>query len=155
MRKITDPTLDAGEYCAYCGHAVATEGPVIERFGQSFCSEPHAEDFAAGVRASRMEAAAKAEPAPPGSCGVLQTSRPTWKDRLKRGACWGGPLLLLLAIPLFWSGGAVAVAGGSVLSALAVLACPLGMYFMMRAMGSMNHGKQDTPTSEAVREEKR
>ena len=155
MRKINDPTLDTAEYCAYCGHAVATEGPVIERFGQRFCSEPHAEDFAAGVRASRMEAAAKAEPAPPGSCGVLQTSRPTWTHRLKRGACWGAPLLLLLAIPLFWSGSPAAAVGGSVLSALALLACPLGMYFMMRAMGSMSHGKQDTPTSEAVREEKR
>lgn len=61
------------------------------------------------------------------------------KDRLKRAACWVTPLLLLLAIPLFASGGALA-AGGSVLSLLAVLACPLGMYFMMRTMGGTQRG---------------
>jgi hypothetical protein len=47
-------------------------------------------------------------------------------------------VLLLLAIPLLWSGG-WAAAGGSLLSVLAFLACPLGMYFMMRSMTSMQH----------------
>jgi len=63
-------------------------------------------------------------------------------DYLKQGACWGAPLLLLLAIPLFWSGSATAATGGSILSVLALLACPLGMFFMMRAMGNMGHGAQ-------------
>jgi hypothetical protein len=58
---------------------------------------------------------------------------------LKRGACWGAPLLLLLALPLLWSGSGVAATAGSLLSVLAVLACPLGMYFMMRGMMSMRH----------------
>jgi multisubunit Na+/H+ antiporter MnhG subunit len=55
---------------------------------------------------------------------------------VKRNACWGAPLLVLLAIPLFWTGGWAAT-GGSLLSVLALLACPLAMYFMMRAMTNM------------------
>jgi uncharacterized membrane protein len=62
----------------------------------------------------------------------------TWSDYLKRGACWSAPLLLFLAIPLIWTGG-WAAAGGSLLSVLALLACPLGMYFMMRGMMNMQH----------------
>ena len=57
---------------------------------------------------------------------------------MKRAACWGTPVLMLLAIPLIWSGG-WAAAGGSLLSVAALLACPLGMYFMMRGMIGMQH----------------
>ena len=127
--------------CAYCGLTVNDDTPPIERFGERFCSEAHAEEFAAGVRAARMRAAA--EPAASrASCAMSPAGQRTWKDYLKRGACWGAPLLLLLAIPLFWSGSATAATGGSILSVLALLACPLGMYFMMRGMTGMNHGAQ-------------
>ena len=76
-----------------------------------------------------------------------------WRDLLKRAACWVAPVLLLLAIPLIWSGG-WAAAGGSLLSVLAVLACPLGMYFMMRSMGSTQH-QHGAPEAERGRENHR
>jgi hypothetical protein len=72
---------------------------------------------------------------------------------LKRAACWGAPVLLLLAMPLIWSGG-WAAAGGSLLSVLALLACPLGMYFMMRSMGSMQH-QQSASEAEHGKENRR
>lgn len=127
------------EYCGYCGHPLGA-APVSERFGERFCSEAHAERFAEGVRIARMESAARREAGEASACSLPPAGRRTWQDYVKRGACWGGPLLLLLAIPLFWSGGAVAAAGGSLLSVLALLACPVGMYFMMRTMGNMSHG---------------
>jgi hypothetical protein len=57
---------------------------------------------------------------------------------------------LILAIPLIWSGGWAAT-GGSLLSVLALLACPLGMYFMMRGMTNMHRRDaviQNKPTKE-------
>lgn len=129
----------AVRHCAYCGHALSEEAPAIERFGERFCSEIHAGEFAAGVRAARMQAAALTEPAST-ACALPAAGQRTWKDYVKRGACWSAPLLVLLAVPLFWSGNAAAATGGSILSVLALLACPLGMYFMMRAMTSMDHG---------------
>ena len=129
----------AGRHCADCGHSLTAEAPVIERFGERFCSETHAEEFAAGVRAARMQMAARTEPGA-AACALAPAGQRTWKDYVKRGACWAAPLLVVLAIPLFWSGNAVAATGGSILSAVGLLACPLGMYFMMRAMGNMDHG---------------
>ena len=85
------------------------------------------------------EAAARTESA--SIAGALPAAgQRSWKDYVKRGACWGAPLLVLLAVPLFWSGNTIAAAGGSVVSVLALVACPLGMYFMMRAMSRMEHG---------------
>ena len=127
----------AAEYCGYCGHQLSGVAPASERFGQRFCSEAHAEQFVEGVRAARIQGAAHAQ-ASDGVCALPPAGKRTWKNYLKRGACWGVPLLLLLALPLFWSGGTVAAAGGSLLSVLGLLACPLGMYFMMRAMGNMS-----------------
>jgi len=141
MATINEKTTETTRHCAYCGLAVTVELPPIERFGERFCSEVHAEEFAAGVRTARIQAAARVETAST-SCGFSSSTPRTWKDYLKRAACWGAPVLLLLAIPLFWSGSAAAVTGGWILSALAFLACPLGMYFMMRAMGNMSHGGQ-------------
>src|SRR5947209_5549219 len=140
MATINDKMTETGRHCAYCGLSVTDEVPPIERFGERFCSEAHGEEFSAGVRKARMQAAARVETA--ASCRLSSSAPRTWKDYLKRAACWGAPVLLLLAIPLFWSGSAAAATGGSILSALAFLACPLGMYFMMRAMGSMSHGDQ-------------
>ncbi|MBI4592980.1 MAG: DUF2933 domain-containing protein [Candidatus Rokubacteria bacterium] len=144
MTQLNERLVETGRHCAYCGHNIENAGPVIESFGERLCSEAHAEEFTAGVRAARIKAAARAEPAAASECGLPPAGQRTWKDSLKRSACWGAPLLLLLAIPLFWSGGAVATAGGSLLSVLALLACPLGMYFMMRTMGNMSHGTHGT-----------
>ena len=132
-------------HCAYCGHRIEADTAAIDRFGERFCSDAHAEHFAEGVRAARIEAAARRNETAGGGHGATARSLPpagerTWRDTLRRGACWGAPLLLLLAMPLFWSGSSLGAAGGSLLSVLAVLACPLGMYFMMRAMGGMQHG---------------
>jgi len=141
IAKLSEKMTELENHCAYCGRAVSEDAPVIERFGERFCSENHAEEFARGVRAARIEAAAGTENGPPG-CAMPPAAQRTWKDYVKRGACWGAPLLLLLAVPLFWTGNTAAATGASILSVLASLACPLGMYFMMRGMGSMGQGQQ-------------
>ncbi|MGH7378256.1 MAG: DUF2933 domain-containing protein, partial [Candidatus Methylomirabilales bacterium] len=66
---------------------------------------------------------------------------------LKMGACCGGALLLFALVPLVaGGGGALAGVGVSLLSIAALLACPLGMYFMMRGMQRMEHrGKEAGP----------
>ena len=151
MATINEKRTETARHCAYCGVAVADGMPPIERFGERFCSEAHAEEFSAGVRNVRMQAAARLEAAS-SSCALSSSMPRTWKDYFKRAACWGAPVLLLLAIPLFWSGSTVAATGGSILSVLAFLACPLGMYFMMRAMGNMSHGGQSQPTDAEKRD---
>jgi len=139
----------AGRHCSYCGHAVPDETPAIERFGKRFCAESHAEEFVAGVRAARIQSAARDEMRAT-ACAPAPAGQQTWKDYLKQGACWGAPLLLLLAIPLFWTGSAWGATGGSLLSVLALLACPLAMYFMMRAMGQTRHRAYDDEASAVV-----
>jgi multisubunit Na+/H+ antiporter MnhG subunit len=60
------------------------------------------------------------------------------------GACCGGALLLLALIPLVaGTGGAFAAVGSSLLTIAALLACPLGMYFMMRGMHRMEHREKE------------
>ena len=139
MATVNETTIETTRHCGYCGHALPDGAPAIECFGERFCSQAHAEEFVGGVRAARIEAAARAKTPGPG-CALAPAGQRTWRDYLKQGACWGAPLLLILAIPLFWNGSAPAATGGSILSVLALLACPLGMFFMMRAMGTMNHG---------------
>ena len=56
----------------------------------------------------------------------------TLKGMLMMALCCGAPLLLILAISLF--GISLVGATGTLLPYLALLACPLGMYFMMRMM---------------------
>jgi hypothetical protein len=141
-------TSTSAKHCAYCGHAIADAADAAdapERFDERFCSDAHAEHFATGVRAARMEMAAQATPnaaaqpaTPATGCALPPAGQRRWTDYAKRVACWGAPLLLLLALPLIWTGG-WAAAGGSVLSVAALLACPLGMYFMMRSMANMQH----------------
>jgi hypothetical protein len=139
---------DTVRYCAYCGHPIADDVSAPERFGEAFCSERHAEEFAAGVRAARTEAAARRDdiqaPAAGMACAMPPLGQRGWRNYLKPAACWGAPVLLLLAIPLLWSGG-WATAGGSLLSVLALVACPLGMYFMMRGMTGFQHGSDPRP----------
>ena len=62
-----------------------------------------------------------------------QEQKKGWlKGWLPMAICCGAPLLLLAAISLF--GASLAGVASGLLSLIAVLACPLGMYFMMRMM---------------------
>jgi hypothetical protein len=131
---------ETAQYCAYCGHPLAHDLVVP---GELFCSGSHADEFAARVRAARVEAAIGREKTQgrtnvsgAAGCNLPAQGSRSWAEYLKRGACWGAPVLVLLAIPLLWRGG-WAAAGGSFLSVVALLACPLGMYFMMRSMMAM------------------
>jgi len=151
----------APSHCGYCGLRIADEVVAPQRFGERFCSEGHADEFAARVRAARIGAAARREDglARPAAMDVTTCALPpagqrNWLDSLKRAACWGAPVLLLLAIPLLWSGG-WAAAGGSVLSVLGLLACPLGMYFMMRSMSSMQQHQPGPPETDRGKEDRR
>ncbi len=144
---------DTTGHCAYCGHTITDEVVAPERFGERFCSEAHAEEFVAGVRAARMEAIARPEKTEVrgatkggGACALASPAERGWSAYLKRAVCWGAPVLLLVALPLIWSGGWVA-AGGSLLSVLALLACPVGMYFMMRGMMGMQHQDRGSETT--------
>lgn len=134
---------DDSPYCPFCGNAVSGESAPAERFGQAFCSEAHAEEFAQRVRLARIQAAARRTES------AVTDDRPrvaaSWGEKLKSSLCWSAPLLILLGLPLVSSGDRLAAVGGSLLSAIALLACPLGMYFMMRSMSVMGGGKSDGP----------
>jgi hypothetical protein len=138
MRSVEKPT-----HCAYCGHPIPGDADPPERFGDRFCSDAHAEEFVAGVRAARMDSVARAqdravEETARGACALMAPGQRSWRNSLRRAVCWDAPLLALVAIPLFWSGG-LAPTGSSLLTGLALLACPLGMYIMMRSMTGMRH----------------
>jgi len=138
---MTTRSIETATHCAYCGHPIPGDADAPERFGERFCSDAHAEEFVAGVRAARMDSAARAqdravEETARGTCALMAPGQRSWRNSLRRAVCWGAPLLALVAIPLLWSGGWAAT-GGSLLTTLALLACPLGMYVMMRSMMSM------------------
>ncbi len=128
-------------YCAVCGTAVDGESPPIERFGEPFCSEAHAAEFVDRVRGARVQAAAR-PPAAGSACamGAGDAAAPGQRGKatLGRALCWGAPLLVL-GVLLVGGTGALAGAAGALLPALAILACPLGMYLMMRSMSKMGH----------------
>lgn len=136
---MTTRSIETATHCAHCGLPISGNVEAPERFSERFCSQQHADEFVAGVRTTRMEAAASPEALVSkradhaGACALPPAGQRSWRDYLKRGACWGAPLLILIAIPLFWSGGWGAT-GGTLLTAIAFLACPLGLYFMMRGM---------------------
>jgi len=131
-----EPPRDGGAYCGFCGIDLASAAIPVRRFGVPFCSEAHAEAFAGEVRAARAasvtaaenEGAGKSDGAPDHASG----NRWDFKRLLKMGACCG--LSILAVVFLAGGGGALLGAGVAVLPILAVLACPLGMFFMMRAM---------------------
>lgn len=134
----------APRYCAYCGHEVIPLMPAAERFGEVFCSEGHATEFASGVRAARVQAAATADVVTMVKPEVAGQPAPAAKPghgkmALKMAACCGLPMLALAV--LAGGGGALLGAAGAVLPLLAMLACPLGMFFMMRGM--MKGGQKD------------
>jgi len=127
-------TLPSAKHCAYCGRSIDDATAAPERFGERFCSDAHAEEFANGVRAARMDVAARATslpvvqpPTAASACALPPAGQRRWTDYAKRAACWGAPLLVLLGLPLVWSGG-WAAAGGSLLSVAGLLVCPLAMY---------------------------
>lgn len=127
------------QYCAFCGADASAYGLAVERFGEVFCLDGHAEEFVKEVRAARVQAAAL-RAAEPATAEIERPEEPAagapkprdWKHYLKMGACCGAPLLALVF--LAGGGGAVLGAAGALLPLLALLACPLGMYFMMRGM---------------------
>jgi hypothetical protein len=140
---VTTPTDGAGasgvkpaeRYCAHCGQPADPGAPAIDRFGEAFCSDAHAQEFLHAVRATRVQAAAGAQTAVERSAapGEVTPQQRDWKAYLGKALCWGAPLLVV-AFVLSGGTGALAGAAGAVLPFLALLACPLGMYFMMRAM---------------------
>jgi hypothetical protein len=123
-------------YCGYCGEALDHRAAAIERFGEPFCSDAHAQAFVTGVRAARVQAAVPLEAAQTGAgAGGQPTAAPAgWnlKRFAKLAACCGLPMLALVVL----AGGAGALVGaaGAALPLLAALACPVGMFFAMRGM---------------------
>lgn len=129
-----------GRYCALCGRDTTPEGPAVERFGEPFCSEAHADAFAREVRVARVQAAAASTgTAQPAGCAIGQGAAPgSWTGYLGKALCWGAPILIV-AVLVLGGTGALTGAAGTALPFLAVLACPLGMYFMMRSMSKRGH----------------
>jgi hypothetical protein len=138
----------SARYCALCGRPAGPGESAIDRFGDAFCSEAHAEEFVQTVRAARVKAAVQAETAVEGPGGPTAgaVSQRDWKAVFGKALCWGAPLL---AVAFVLAGGTGALVGwaGAALPFLAALACPLGMYFMMRGMSKMgDHGdSKDKP----------
>lgn len=135
-------------HCPICGVEVSSSAET--RFGEAFCSPSHAEEFVEKVRAARIQAAAALST--PDTAAQLPATATTawpkqrdWKHYFKMGACVGVPLLGLVF--LAGGGGTVLGAAGALLPALALLACPLAMYFMMRGMSKMGH--QESPRDKA------
>jgi hypothetical protein len=127
----------AERYCALCGQQADPGAPAIDRFGEAFCSEAHAQEFVQAVRTARVQAAAAAVPATTqveraDAAEPEAARRSSWKGLVKMGLCCGLPILALVV--LAGGGGALLGAASGLLPVLALLACPLGMYFMMRAM---------------------
>ena len=129
------PETAAGRDCALCGQRAS--GSAVERFGGPFCGAAHAEEFVQAVRAARVQAAATAlAPAEMSTVEVSATpARRDWKASLGKALCWGAPLLVLVAV--LGGGSSLLGAASAFLPVLALLACPLGMFLMMRAMAKM------------------
>jgi len=129
-------------YCAFCGDAANIHGSATERFGEAFCSEGHAEEFVKAVGAARVRAAAAAtstEVQPFGGAAEGALKQRDWKAYVGKALCWGAPLVALVFV--LGGGGVVFGAAGALLPYLALLACPLGMYFAMRSMSSAGDRK--------------
>lgn len=136
-------STDGGEdiYCPICGR---DGDPALKRFGHLFCSDAHAEQYASARRArtesleasrSGVEAKSQGQGGNAMACGIGAKG-----GLRKMGWCLAGGVGLLIAALLIASGG-VAATAGSVLTVVAFLACPIGMYFMMRAMMKGQHNQ--------------
>lgn len=138
-------------YCPVCG--VEVSSPTEIRFGEPFCSLSHAEEFVEKVGAARIqEAAPRAVQVPepevqhPEVSALGAPKQRDWKRYLKMGACCGAPLLAVVF--LAGGGGVVLGAAGTFLPFLAALACPLGMYFLMRSMWKTERKETPNDTDE-------
>jgi hypothetical protein len=127
-------------YCAYCGSDLDGASGLPTRFGERFCSDGHADAFVEEARAAKIEFAAVADKTTDAAAGELASGGWNLTRTLKMAACCGLPLLAVVF--LAGGGGALLGAGAAVLPYLALLACPLGMFFMMRAM--QGHGKAES-----------
>jgi hypothetical protein len=120
------------------------EGRSPDRAGDAPCCGGPAEAEASGMPEGGPPALVAGEARPRGAeVGALQHPAGAvkswdWKMALKMALCCGAPLLALVV--LAGGGGLLLGAAGSVLPLLAALACPIGMYFMMRGM---SHGHHD------------
>jgi len=133
------------DYCPICGKDASD--PALKRFGEYFCSEAHVTEYAREVRARlgkeqaavAVEAAVEQDGTEPGAAKQGGLSR-----LLKLGACCAAPILALVILVPLLQGGATGLAaiGGNLLYFAALLACPLGMYFMMRSMQRTQQGEE-------------
>ncbi len=146
-----------GGYCGFCGIDLASAAIPARRFGVPFCNEAHAEAFAGEARAARAARIAAAdnegERQSEGTADRASNKRWDLKRLLKMGVCCGLPILAVVF--LAGGGGALLGAGAAVLPVLAVLACPLAMFFMMRAMqghGEKNESRAHSTPSEDDKE---
>lgn len=81
------------------------------------------------------QASAGEEVAGEGTEPAQEQNKMTLKGMLMMAACCAAPLLLLAAIPfLVATFGSLDGVGSGLLTVVAVLACPVGMYLMMRMM---------------------
>ncbi|MBI4571712.1 MAG: hypothetical protein HY713_00285 [candidate division NC10 bacterium] len=156
QKRIASPHTAAGggnavleTYCPFCGRDASD--PSLKRFGEYFCSEEHVAEYAREARSkqttevSPITTVAEADDSASQTTGPLEPGQtPQKKGGIggfwKMAACCGGMLLLLPALGLVNLGGVAAV-GGSLLSLVAVLACPIGMYLMMRMMMKQGQGR--------------
>ena len=73
----------------------------------------------------------------PGTAGGPEAAqkKSTLKGMLMMAICCAAPILLLAAIPFLGAAfGSLAAVGSGLLSVVALLACPVGMFLMMRMM---------------------
>jgi len=77
--------------------------------------------------------------------GANQPKKAGLGSFLKLAACCAAPILALAILVPFLRGGdtGLTAIGGNLLYFAALLACPLGMYFMMRNMGRMQQGEKE------------
>jgi len=87
----------------------------------------------------------KSEPDSPLAGGADQPKKGGLRSLLKLGACCAAPILALAILVPFLRGGdtGLTAIGGNLLYFGALLACPIGMYFMMRNMGRMQQGEKE------------
>ena len=95
------------------------------------------DEIEATKTAARTETPAAANPAPVKQASACPLEKKGWlKGPLGMAICCGAPFLLVAAVSFFGlSLGAIA---SGALSLAAVLACPVGMYLMMRMMMRKN-----------------
>lgn len=141
--------VSATPFCPVCGEDAGVHGTPVQRFGETLCSDAHADVFVADVRTQRAHAATVSDAAHSGHDTGAAGGGSAWKTWGLRALCWGGPLL---AVVLLLGGGSTLLGvGGAILPYLALLACPVAMFFMMRSMG----GTQQPPAQPPVTERKR